>query len=108
MKPFLPRITQTTLLRLTLASTSTSIDAARAEPTTAAVASAPVDASPAATPRNPATGIDDALLRTAGSEPANCITHGRDYAEQRFSPLEQVNDKTVQRLARESRASTPA
>ncbi len=73
MKPFLPRITQTTLLCLALASTSTStsIDAARAEPTTAPVASAPVDASPAATPRNPATGVDDARLRTAGSEPAN-------------------------------------
>ena len=49
---------------------------------------------------NPVAGIDDARLRAAASDPANWITHGRDYAEQRFSPLDQVNAGNVQRLVR--------
>jgi len=44
--------------------------------------------------------IDDAALVAAGSDPKDWITHGRDYAEQRFSPLEQVNESNVGRLVR--------
>jgi PQQ-dependent dehydrogenase (methanol/ethanol family) len=34
----------------------------------------------------------------ADKEPGNWLTHGRTYSEQRFSPLEQVNDKNVKDL----------
>jgi quinohemoprotein ethanol dehydrogenase len=47
-----------------------------------------------------AAGVDDARLRAAGSEPQNWLTHGRDYAEQRFSPLEQIDASNVGRLVR--------
>ena len=47
-----------------------------------------------------AAGVDDARLRAAAGEPQNWLTHGRDYAEQRFSPLEQIDAKNVGRLVR--------
>lgn len=34
----------------------------------------------------------------ADSEPENWLAHGRDYAEQRFSPLTQINQSNVHRL----------
>ena len=40
-------------------------------------------------------GIDAESLLNAGSDTANWITYGRDYAEQRFSPIDQVNLETV-------------
>jgi alcohol dehydrogenase (cytochrome c)/quinohemoprotein ethanol dehydrogenase len=44
----------------------------------------------------PTTGVTDAMIAAAdGSE---WLTYGRDYAEQRFSPLTQVSDKTVGQL----------
>ena len=45
-----------------------------------------------------AAGIDDARLKAAASEKDNWIIHGRDYTNQRFSPLDQINTKTVKRL----------
>ncbi|MBY0489268.1 MAG: PQQ-dependent dehydrogenase, methanol/ethanol family [Gemmatimonadaceae bacterium] len=42
--------------------------------------------------------VDDATLRTADADTANWLTHGRTYAEQRHSPLRQVNDTTVKSL----------
>lgn len=45
-----------------------------------------------------AASIDDARLKAAASEKDNWIIHGRDYTNQRFSPLDQINTKTVKRL----------
>ena len=42
---------------------------------------------------------DDARLLRAHLDVSNWLTYGRDYANQRFSPLTQVNTTTVSRLA---------
>lgn len=42
--------------------------------------------------------IDDARIAAADSEPGNWLAYGRDYREQRFSPLTQVNRETVKDL----------
>ncbi|MGH0032016.1 MAG: PQQ-dependent dehydrogenase, methanol/ethanol family [Myxococcota bacterium] len=43
-------------------------------------------------------GIDDARLRDADADHANWLTHGRTYAEQRFSPLDQITRENVAKL----------
>lgn len=35
------------------------------------------------------TSVDEAVLRNAGADTANWLTHGRTYSEQRHSPLTQ-------------------
>jgi quinohemoprotein ethanol dehydrogenase len=60
--------------------------------------SAATTVEPAVSP--PVGAVDDARLLAADGDPANWITHGRDYAEQRFSPLDQVNADNVPRLVR--------
>jgi quinohemoprotein ethanol dehydrogenase len=42
--------------------------------------------------------VDDRALRSAGSDSANWLTHGRTYDEQRHSPLRQIDETTVSRL----------
>ena len=42
--------------------------------------------------------VDDAALKAADADPANWITYGHTYSEQRFSSLQQVNEQTVSRL----------
>ncbi len=42
--------------------------------------------------------IDDGRLKAANSDRANWLIHGRDYSNQRFSPLDQVNTSNVKRL----------
>ena len=42
--------------------------------------------------------IDDARLKSAASDPANWITHGRDLAATRFSPSTQITTDNVARL----------
>ncbi len=42
--------------------------------------------------------IDDARINNAESEPGNWLAYGRDYEEQRFSPLTQINRESVGRL----------
>jgi len=39
--------------------------------------------------------VDGARITAADSEPGNWLTHGRTYAEQRFSPLTQINAENV-------------
>ncbi len=46
----------------------------------------------------PEGGIDAVRLVNAGQDPANWITHGGTYAEQRYSPLDQVDRETVGEL----------
>lgn len=42
--------------------------------------------------------VDDAALRDADSDTANWITYGRTYSEQRFSPLKEIDEQSVNRL----------
>jgi PQQ-dependent dehydrogenase (methanol/ethanol family) len=42
--------------------------------------------------------IDEARLLAAESDADNWLTHGGTYAEQRYSPLEQINDANVDQL----------
>ncbi|MBO6767444.1 MAG: PQQ-dependent dehydrogenase, methanol/ethanol family [Erythrobacter sp.] len=51
-----------------------------------------------ATGENTEGGIDNVRLVNAGEDPANWITHGKTYSEQRYSPLDQVSRETVGEL----------
>ena len=42
--------------------------------------------------------IDQSRIINADSEPHNWLAHGRDYNEQRYSPLDQINTETIQNL----------
>jgi quinohemoprotein ethanol dehydrogenase len=42
--------------------------------------------------------VDDAALRNIETRPGEWLTHGRDYAETRFSPLKQINATSVKQL----------
>jgi quinohemoprotein ethanol dehydrogenase len=46
-------------------------------------------------PSPSAAQVDAARLMGADDDPANWLTHGRTYSEQRFSPLDQINTTTV-------------
>jgi alcohol dehydrogenase (cytochrome c)/quinohemoprotein ethanol dehydrogenase len=46
----------------------------------------------------PEGGIDAARLTNAAADTANWITYGRDYSEQRYSPLDQVSTDNVGEL----------
>ncbi|MEN8183986.1 MAG: PQQ-binding-like beta-propeller repeat protein, partial [Myxococcota bacterium] len=46
----------------------------------------------------PAPGVDDARLRDADADPDSWLTHGRNYAEQRYSPLRQIHTGNVGEL----------
>ena len=43
-------------------------------------------------------GVDAAAIANADLAPGNWMTYGRTYAEQRFSPLQQITDKNVNQL----------
>ncbi|HTN13438.1 MAG TPA: hypothetical protein VL094_01385, partial [Sphingomonadaceae bacterium] len=42
--------------------------------------------------------IDEQRLLAAEDDPDNWLSYGRTYAEQRYSPLEDVNDSNVGKL----------
>lgn len=42
--------------------------------------------------------VNESRIINADREPANWMTHGRTYGEQRFSPLNQINDQNVPQL----------
>lgn len=46
----------------------------------------------------PASSIDDAALADVEARPGEWLTHGRDYAETRYSPLDQINTENVKNL----------
>jgi len=48
-------------------------------------------------PEKPAD-VNESRIVNADREPGNWMTYGRSYDEQRFSPLNQVNDKNVSQL----------
>ena len=45
-----------------------------------------------------AANVDAERLADAANDPNNWMSHGRTYAEERFSPLKQINDSNVQNL----------
>ena len=45
-----------------------------------------------------AAEITDARLQDANKDSANWMLHGRDYTNQRFSPLSQINNRNVKKL----------
>lgn len=45
-----------------------------------------------------AAAVDQKRLEQADSEPGQWMSHGRDWSEQRFSPLAQINDTNAGRL----------
>lgn len=49
--------------------------------------------------KNGVGSIDDAALKAADSRTGDWITHGRNYAETRFSPLNKINAANVRDLA---------
>jgi quinohemoprotein ethanol dehydrogenase len=50
-----------------------------------------------AAPKQPAA-VDGARIVAADKEPGNWMSHGRTYDEQRYSPLEKINDGNVAKL----------
>jgi quinohemoprotein ethanol dehydrogenase len=60
----------------------------------------PSASDPPAAPAPRAGNADDARLRAADSEPGSWLSHGRDYAEQRFSPLAAIDVGNVAKLQR--------
>ena len=57
-----------------------------------------VTESPAADPKVTVAWVDGSRIENADAEPQNWLSHGRSYSEQRFSPLEQLNEATIDRL----------
>jgi quinohemoprotein ethanol dehydrogenase len=49
--------------------------------------------------QKPSAPVDDAALRAPESRTGDWLSYGRDYYEQRFSPLNQINDKNVAQLS---------
>ncbi|HEY7842042.1 MAG TPA: PQQ-binding-like beta-propeller repeat protein, partial [Gammaproteobacteria bacterium] len=49
-------------------------------------------------PARRVSGAQAERLRHPDREPHNWLTHGRDWAEQRFTPLDQINDGNAARL----------
>ena len=49
----------------------------------------------------PAAGIDGSRLGAPDAEPQNWLTYGRDYGEQRFSPLDQIKAANIGGLVTE-------
>jgi quinohemoprotein ethanol dehydrogenase len=52
---------------------------------------------PAPAPRG-ADAVDDARLASAAGDVESWLTYGRDYAEQRYSPLAEIDEHNVSRL----------
>ena len=49
---------------------------------------------------NPPTrsGVDGKRILQADTEPGNWMSHGRTYDEQRYSPLDTINETNIDRL----------
>ncbi|PKQ07941.1 MAG: PQQ-dependent dehydrogenase, methanol/ethanol family [Alphaproteobacteria bacterium HGW-Alphaproteobacteria-11] len=64
------------------------------------VVEAPVIETPAEEPApRGLADIDGARIAAADAEPGNWLSHGRTYDEQRFSPLDDINDGNIGELA---------
>jgi len=49
-------------------------------------------------PFSAARAQSDQDLKNAGKNPAEILTYGMSYGQQRFSPLKQINRQTIKRL----------
>ena len=47
---------------------------------------------------SPGAGVDTAKIANADADPAEWLSHGRTYSEQRFSPLDKINTGNVKSL----------
>ena len=56
---------------------------------------APDPASTAGVQTPQAADVDAARLANAAGDPNNWMTHGRTYAEERYSPLDQINESNI-------------
>ncbi|MXW54810.1 MAG: PQQ-dependent dehydrogenase, methanol/ethanol family [Gammaproteobacteria bacterium] len=45
------------------------------------------------------SSLDGARISNADSEPQNWLSHGRTYDEQRFSPLDSINEENIEQLS---------
>ena len=45
-----------------------------------------------------AADVDGQRIANADAEPGNWMSHGRDYGEQRYSPLKNITDENVDKL----------
>ena len=63
-----------------------------------AAAAIPKEAATNSTAISVVANIDGERIIQADSEPGNWMAHGRTYDEQRYSPLSQISDKTVNEL----------
>jgi quinohemoprotein ethanol dehydrogenase len=61
------------------------------------ISAAAIAATTTTRPR-PAAAVDQHRLDNAAAEPGNWMTYGGTYAETRFSPLTEINEKTIARL----------
>ena len=59
---------------------------------------AAADSPPAASPVPAVTSVDGARIGAADGEPHNWLSHGSNYSEQRFSPLDRIDTANVGRL----------
>jgi len=64
----------------------------------AVVPAAPAGEAAAAAAAPAKFGIDGERIRNADAEPGNWMAHGRTYGEQRYSPLNAINDTNVGEL----------
>jgi quinohemoprotein ethanol dehydrogenase len=69
----------------------------QSEPGDETVAQAPLSATPISDSKD--TQVNATRIVNADKTPGEWLTHGRTYSEQRFSPLQQINDKNVAELS---------
>ena len=55
-------------------------------------------AAPVAEAKQPAATVDGARIAAIDNEPAVWLSTGRNYGDQRFSPLDKINDQNVSKL----------
>ncbi len=70
-------------------------EAAPATPEPAAATAGDTTGDQAERIRAATAGIDGDRIRNADAEPGNWLSHGRTYDEQRFSPLDQINESSI-------------
>ncbi len=61
--------------------------------------SASPEQKPTSTASAPATGVDGERIGAVAGEPAVWLSYGRGYDEQRYSPLDSINDQNVEGLS---------
>jgi PQQ-dependent dehydrogenase (methanol/ethanol family) len=70
----------------------------KSPPETNKAAASPESAETAASTAKPAAGVNGAVIAAAASNPDTWLSYGRGYDEQRFSPLDSINENNVGEL----------